>query len=1378
MKKLVGKTSMLVRKLRRESQVIGYVEKIKHDSIEGWAHQREGKSLELHVLLGKRSFPLMPKWLDRADVVQHHGSEFSNAGFYCTLPLHVQGFMKSSDKDIRDFKVLANNVELSIAGDFPDPICRLVQEPFLNGVKKGSEARDGVNSHILIENTVSSWGHFLIRGECFGHLEDISLLVNGRQLSCNVFPVENQSSTRTFSMQSYQIELPGYLWEYIGSEDSVELNILSGSELLLLEPLILNSSKTIDWLVEIAQMEAGQDKQYLSLLALEHLRFSKLLNRLPERKQHYYRDFAGKMNLDQYMSASEDQDENLVALGTFEAIDPTTLVLWKAQRDLNARLVGNGITVFEHVQRTMLELRLTGAVKEQFIKSVIPLLCRHGQLWPLRQEVRFSEFHKLAQSSNIWEKSLALGPLVADGLIVQASDAMWRIAKHLDEGWLNTECVHFAVVHTQQLEIQGDVEHSDAERLRYAYIGLLDGFKGDWFSRLHDLMLIDAMVALLSDLSGMTDYHKRDLVKAAVRHYGMSPVFWEKVSASKLQIGDSLFIRASRYWLSYHDALNVEHSHLNEYLPEIQAALLFFMQQGNPEAVMALREVIANVLPGLGDTDSEVAQVLIAQLLDSDPIEAVRLAASPVIAHKDLDGIISDYRTSMFDSLRLKTGRTHSVLYEAQVQAANSIKRLLLQIEQSEQAPVVKILHELQDRVGAMNNWNGMFLTADLLATGYRIAGESFGDRADLLMRLDDSLHKALAEAKQDFYLPAPICAAIATIQALPETALTRGWKVRTKQTLGAKFGTALHAPLFNLPVEQKVILGQGWPLDTLVVIYSCRKYLDSRIEAIRNTWIKDLQARGIPYLILVGDGNDRVEGDVLALDVSDTYEDLPKKSLKLFDWVYRNTRAQYVLKIDDDCYLDVDRYFDTLSYRKHHYYGRTLHRGVGAMDRAWHHSKSQTDRARKSIDKSPEPSVYADGGGAYCLSRIAMAALTGNSKLPAGRKLIASSFMEDKLVGDLLSLSHIMPSNEDYECYQRRRTFGEAVPVGMWENTFFPSKAAPTKVVHLDTDKDHDMVEGYRKSTELWPKKAWPSCWSPSVLLNSNQLELLTNVDKVKLLLAQPMFVIAVVRNEMIMLPHFLKHYRALGIETFIIADNCSDDGSREYLLEQQDVVLYSSDTEYKHSHYGVAWQQAILANHCINKWVLIADADELLTYPEMNKKTLVKFVKEVEIEGADCIRTDMIDMYPFGDLCEADFTRDDPFEVANWHDKEPLKEWALGSGWYSNSKNWASSLRHRIDTNSEPNAFVSQKYALVKYKPWMRFSQGIHYAAAVKVADMPVQFCHFKYHAAFKEKIIEEIKRKQHYDGAKEYRRYFSMLHEMKGFFADSDCSVKIKI
>jgi hypothetical protein len=557
---------------------------------------------------------------------------------------------------------------------------------------------------------------------------------------------------------------------------------------------------------------------------------------------------------------------------------------------------------------------------------------------------------------------------------------------------------------------------------------------------------------------------------------------------------------------------------------------------------------------------------------------------------------------------------------------------------------------------------------------------------------------------------------------------------------------------------------------DVLVVVYSCRANLDTRVAAIRRTWMRELRAAGIACVVLVGGAQvDRLQGDVLELAVSDRYEDLPAKTLRLLQWAYRHTDFQHLLKIDDDCHLDVEHYFGALSWRRHHYYGRVLRPAPGRHDRLWHQGKSSAAGGRRSIDKSPEGSVWADGGGAWCLSRHAVARLLAVLRTRPGAVLVHGSIMEDKLVGDLLRRAGIEPSNEDYEVLVRRRTFADAVPVNLYDNTFYPGRYSATKVAHLDTHLDMERVHREARREELTPHKLWPSYGPPQLggVPGTHQLELLSPVERVGLIRRAPFVVVAVMRNEQLLLPHFLAHYRRLGTECFVIVDNLSTDGTREALLAQPDVVLYSSDSPYRDSHYGVAWQQAVLGGHCLGQWALVADADELLVFEGCEDRPLSVLIGEAEAEGADAVRVLMIDMYPQGPLQEARLEGRDAFEVAPWFDRQPLIPWKLGSGAYSTGTTALSALRHRLVPHDAPNLFTSQKLALVRYQPWMRFSAGLHFAAGLRVARREAWFAHFKYHAAFQQKAAEEIARKQHFDGAADYRKYQAMVAEASGVF-----------
>ena len=48
--------------------------------------------------------------------------------------------------------------------------------------------------------------------------------------------------------------------------------------------------------------------------------------------------------------------------------------------------------------------------------------------------------------------------------------------------------------------------------------------------------------------------------------------------------------------------------------------------------------------------------------------------------------------------------------------------------------------------------------------------------------------------------------------------------------------------------------------------------------------------------------------------------------------------------------------------------------------------------------------------------------------------------------------------------------------------------------------------------------------------------------------------------RNERVRLPYFLDYYRGIGIDHFLIVDNDSNDGSREFLADQPDVSLWTT--------------------------------------------------------------------------------------------------------------------------------------------------------------------------------------------------------------------------
>ncbi len=84
---------------------------------------------------------------------------------------------------------------------------------------------------------------------------------------------------------------------------------------------------------------------------------------------------------------------------------------------------------------------------------------------------------------------------------------------------------------------------------------------------------------------------------------------------------------------------------------------------------------------------------------------------------------------------------------------------------------------------------------------------------------------------------------------------------------------------------------------------------------------------------------------------------------------------------------------------------------------------------------------------------------------------------------------------------------------------------------------------------------------------------ELTPVVNRTSLIRRGGILVFSTFRNENVRLPYFLKYYRELGVDHFLMVDNDSDDGGREYLAEQPDVSVWSTDASYKRSRFGVDW-------------------------------------------------------------------------------------------------------------------------------------------------------------------------------------------------------------
>jgi len=129
---------------------------------------------------------------------------------------------------------------------------------------------------------------------------------------------------------------------------------------------------------------------------------------------------------------------------------------------------------------------------------------------------------------------------------------------------------------------------------------------------------------------------------------------------------------------------------------------------------------------------------------------------------------------------------------------------------------------------------------------------------------------------------------------------------------------------------------------------------------------------------------------------------------------------------------------------------------------------------------------------------------------------------------------------------------------------------------------------------------------------------------------------IICVLRNEAARLPLFFEHYKKLGIDRFFMVDNASDDGSTDLLLAEARADVFLTEASYSSSYFGIYWYNAIAQAHCRDRWLLMADADELLVYDGMDNHDIKAFAAWLESRGTDRIYAPMIDLYTSGMIGE----------------------------------------------------------------------------------------------------------------------------------------------
>jgi len=252
-----------------------------------------------------------------------------------------------------------------------------------------------------------------------------------------------------------------------------------------------------------------------------------------------------------------------------------------------------------------------------------------------------------------------------------------------------------------------------------------------------------------------------------------------------------------------------------------------------------------------------------------------------------------------------------------------------------------------------------------------------------------------------------------------------------------------------------------------------------------------------------------------------------------------------------------------------------------------------------------------------------------------------------------------------------------------------------------------------------------------------------------------QSHILLCVVRNESLRLPYLLSYYRKLGFDRFLFVDNGSTDGTTDFLLAQPDsAVLYTEDRFGAPPGAGLSWKNTILDQFCDGRWVLVADADEILVWPDSERESIQTLTQRFDGSGAEVLFTLMLDMYsdkPFGEIGYKpglNFV-----DCAPFFDRGPYVLLSAGPFPFRQIDGGVRARLYR--TFRVPSAApVMSKVPLVKWRAGQRFIIAQHALLnPAPLAPMQAALLHFKMFDDLPLKCEVEVQRGEYYAQGREY-------------------------
>lgn len=231
---------------------------------------------------------------------------------------------------------------------------------------------------------------------------------------------------------------------------------------------------------------------------------------------------------------------------------------------------------------------------------------------------------------------------------------------------------------------------------------------------------------------------------------------------------------------------------------------------------------------------------------------------------------------------------------------------------------------------------------------------------------------------------------------------------------------------------------------------------------------------------------------------------------------------------------------------------------------------------------------------------------------------------------------------------------------------------------------------------------------------------------------------VAACLRDERQRLPFFLDYYRGLGVDRFLLIDNDSTDGSREFLAEQSDVALFHTSASFSGSSAGREWVHEVAETYALGHWVIAADIDELLVYPGVEMFGVHDLCRYLDQRGYEGLFAVMLDMYSDRPLAQTIYEPGDDFrDACPFFEVDSYRLKPAGIPPFVGVTGGPRSRLLTGPTAADVGSIQQRKVPLVKWREGFSYVAVAHSSRYVPLADVTGALLHFKYFSTWEDRV-----------------------------------------